>query len=262
MHYARRWLLWCALAGLSGCAGLLPADPQVRATLAPSGTLQVGVYPGSPTSMVRDPVSGEKLGVAYSLGQQLGRRLGVPVQVVEFERLAQVLDALKTGSIDFTFTNATEARARDIDFTPPLLQLELGYLVPPGSALQSLDEIDRPGMRVGVAQGSSSQGALARRFTSAVVVPAASLQQARDMLAQGQLDAFATNKGILFEIADQLPGARVLDGRWGLENMAIAIPKGREAGLPYLRQFAQDASGQLLPYIVSRAGLRGTSPAP
>jgi polar amino acid transport system substrate-binding protein len=76
------------------------------------------------------------------LGQALGNRLGVPVQVVEFGRLALVLDALKVGAVDFTFTNATEARAKDMAFTSPLIQLELGYLVPPGSVIAAVADVD------------------------------------------------------------------------------------------------------------------------
>lgn len=255
------WLLSTAVL-LAACAGLSPpADPAARQALAPTGVLRVGVYPGSPTSLVRDPQTGKSAGVALELGQALGRQLGVPVQVVEFSRLALVLDGIKAGSVDFTFTNATEVRARDMDFTEALIRLELGLLVPPQSTL-TVGEVDRAGVRVGVAQGSSSQGALGRLYKNATVVPAASLEAAQQMLRQGQLDAFATNKGILFEMSDQLPGYRVLDGRWGLESLAIAIPKGREAGMPYLRQFARDVqtSGRLQA-IVAAAGLRGLARA-
>jgi polar amino acid transport system substrate-binding protein len=262
----RRRLLSLALPlWLAGCAAVAPpatVDPQVRAALAPSGSLRVGVYPGSPTSLVRDAKTGQRAGVALELGQALGERLNVPVQVVEFERLALVLDAVKAGAVDFTFTNATEVRARDVDFTQPLVRIELGYLVPAGSRFGSIAEIDRPGVRVGVAQGSSSQGVLGRTMKSATIVTAPSLQAAAQMLQQGQLDAFATNKGILFELADAVPGSRVLDGRWGLETMAIAVPKGRQVAAPFLSEFAKRAqdSGQLAG-IVQRAGLRGTAPA-
>jgi polar amino acid transport system substrate-binding protein len=223
------------------------------------GTLRVGVYPGSPTSLVHDPKTGQAAGIAHDLGEALGRALGVPVRIVEFSRVAQVLEALKANQVDFTFTNATESRARDVDFTQPLVMLELGYLVPPASPITAIAEIDKPGVRVGVTQGSTSQGALARQFKQATIVPAPSLEKAAQMLRERALDAFATNKGILFEMSDQLPGYRVLDGRWGLEHMAIAVPKGRAAGMPFLRNFGDEirTSGRLQA-IVARAGLRGT----
>jgi polar amino acid transport system substrate-binding protein len=248
-----------AVALLGGCASAPTVDQVVKAALAPTGTLRVGVYAGSPTSLVRDAKTGESAGVALNLGQALGKQLGVPVQVVEFARLALVLDAVKAGAVDFTFTNATEVRARDMDFSDTLIQLELGFLVPPKSTLAKAADVDVAGIRVGVAQGSSSQGALGRVFKNAAVVPAPSLAQAQQMLLRGELDAFATNKGILFEMSEGVPGARVLDGRWGTESMAMAIPKGRAAAMPYLLQFASDVRANgLLASIVRKAGLRGT----
>jgi polar amino acid transport system substrate-binding protein len=236
------------------------ASAQVRQALAPSGVLRVGVYLGSPTSWVKDPKSGESVGIALDLGKELAKRLNVPVQVVEFDRVAQVLDALKDGKIDFTFTNATAVRAKDMDFTVPLVRLELGYLVAAGSTLQSVTEIDKAGLRVGVSQGSSSQGVLTQMYKQAKVIPADSLAKAKNMLETKQIDAFATNKGILFEMSDTLPGSQVLAGRWGLENLAIAIPKGRDAGKEFVQSFANNmAQSGLLSKVIVRSGLRGTA---
>ncbi len=268
MNQLRRFTLssaLLALAVLAGCAAPTPApsaavDQQVRQALAPTGPLRVGVYPGSPTSMVMDAKTGEKVGVALNLGRELARQLGVPFEAVEFKRVAEVVDALKVGAVDFTFTNASPARAKEVDFTAPLIDLELGYLVPPGSTMQSAADADRAGMRIGVAQGSTSQGTLSREYKQAKLVPVASLQVAAELLKQGQLDAFATNKAILNEMWDGLPGFRILEGRWGLEHLAVAVPKGREAGLPFLNQFAQEAkTNGLLQSIIDKSGLRGAA---
>ena len=164
---------------LSARAKAVAVSAEVRQALAPSGVLRVGVYPGSPTSWVKDPKTGESVGIALDLGKGMAKRLDVPVQVVEFDRVAQVLDALKDGKVDMTFTNATAVRAKDMDFTEPLVRLELGYLVIGASPLQSINEIDQAGMRVGVSQGSSSQGVLTQRFKWAKVVPAESLEIGR-----------------------------------------------------------------------------------
>ncbi len=249
--------LW--LAGCATPAGT-PPDAAVRAVLAPTGTLRVGVYPGSPTSLVRDPRTGAVAGVAHDLGQALGRALGVPVRLVEVQRVAQVIDGLKAGEIDVTFTNASPQRAREVDFTAPLLRLELGFLVPPESSIERIDEIDRPGRVVGVTQGSTSQATLPAVVRGPRIVPLASLAQAREALLAHRVDAFATNKGVLHDLADQLPGAKVLPGRWGTEQLAIAIPQGRGAAMPWLQRFADQlqASGQLQA-MATRAALRGLS---
>ena len=273
-----RRLLWsfaaAALLGLTACVSTWETPspttsqaawsvaPEVQHALAPTGVLRVGVYLGSPTSLVRDAKTGQSHGVAFELGHALGQQLGVPVQVVEYPRVAEVIEGLKKSDIDMTFTNATAARAKEVDFTPALIQLELGVLVPANSRIQSFADVDRAGVRLGVSQGSSSQGVLGARLKQATLVPVASLGVAQQMLQRGELDAFATNKGILFELAEKVPSAQVLKDRWGLENLAIAIPKGRDTAMPYLREFAQSlvARGELQK-MASRAGLRGLAQA-
>lgn len=258
-------LLVVATALLAGCSTLAPsaetdadADVAARRALAPTGVLRAGVYAGSPTSMIVDANSGQKIGIAHDLGRELARQLKVPFEVVEFRLIAEVLAALKVGAVDFTFTNATAARAIDVDFTAPMLRLELGYIVLAGSKITTLAEVDQTGNRIGVSEGSSSQGALSRQFKRATIVAAPSLKAAREMLSQRKLDAFATNKAVLSEFADELPATRILDGRWGVENMAIAVPKARERGMATLRAFAERVTANgLLQSIVEKTGLRG-----
>jgi polar amino acid transport system substrate-binding protein len=262
-------VLLVAAFALTGCAGFqqasneahvaqAKAEPSVQQALAPQGVLRVGVYLGSPTSLVRDAKSGASFGVAYELGHALAAQLNVPVQVVQYQRVAEVIDALKGNQVDMTFTNATAARAKEVDFTPALIQLELGLLVPVSSNIKSFDSVDRAGVLLGVSQGSSSQGVLSQRLKNATIVPVPSLTQVQQMLTERKLDAFATNKGILFELAEKMTDVRVLDDSWGVENLAIAIPKGRDVGMPYLQAFAQRAqkTGQVS-QMAQRAGLRG-----
>lgn len=261
----RNWLLAlvASAALLAGCASPFTApaptpNPGVRSTLAPSGKLRVGVYAGSPTSMVLDK-NGQKVGITLELGREMARWLNVPFETVEYPRIAEVIEAMKRGEVDFTFTNATDARAKDVNFTLPMVSLELGYLVGSGSKLQTIADVDRPGVRVGVTQGSSSQTTLGQKYKHATLVPVDTLKQAAQQIKLGQLDAFATNKGILYELADNVPGARILGGAWGMEHMAVAIPKGRESGLPYVSSFALTVRRDgTLQSVIARSGLRGT----
>jgi polar amino acid transport system substrate-binding protein len=241
---------------LSSGAQLTPA---VRQAVAPTGRLRVGVYPGSPTSLIRSEVPGEEKGLTVDLGREFARRLGIPAELVEFGQIQDVLAALRQGQVDFTVTNATPARAKDVDFSDPILGVELGYLVPANSSISTLADVDKPGIRVGVTAGSSSQGTLSGLFKNASLVPAATLQVAVTMLGGGKIDAYATNKAILFEMSDQLPGSRVIDGRWGIESFAVAIPKGRDQALAPVRMFADAVKSEgLVKRAADRAGMRGT----
>ena len=241
-----------------GVSSAIAVDSEPRLILAPSGVLRAGLYPGTPTSILPDAGSGEPRGVGYDLGKALARRLGVPYEPVVFAKNAEVLAAVKTGEVDVAFTNATAVRARDMDFGPPFLEIELGYLVPHGSALTTPAEVDAPGLRVGVTAGSSSDSTLSRDFKHAEVVRAATFDVAIEMMSSGAINAYATNKAALFEMAEKLPGSKVLEGRWGIERHAVAIPKGRDQAMAFIRQFTNEVKSEgVVGAAIARAGLRG-----
>ena len=235
---------------------------DVQHILAPTGTLRVGVYPGSPTSEVRD-ASGERRGLAVELGNELGRRLGVPVAIVEYRRAAEVVDGIAAGLADVAVTNASSARAERVAFTEPVMTLQLGFLVPAGSNVSAISELDRPTRRVGVTQGGTSEKTLHAVLPQAAFVPVASMASALQLLGAGGLDAYATNKSVLFELSDELPGSRVLAERWGLEHLAIAFPKGRDAASSFLAAFVAEArAAGFIDGAATRAGLRGQAAGP
>jgi polar amino acid transport system substrate-binding protein len=234
------------------------ATDQAREILAPNGRLRVGAFPGSPLSMATDSKTGEMHGIGIDLGKELAKRLDVPFEQVTYQRIAEVIDAMKAGDVDFTISNATPARAVDVAFSQTLLSVELGYLVPAASPITTISDLDKSGVRVGVTAGSTSQRSLPDILPNATVVPTQNSSHAIDMLERRELDVFATNKPTLFEMSDRMAGARVLDGRWGVEHIAIAIPKGREAAMEYLRRFVADVqTSGLLAQAIARAGLRG-----
>ena len=101
---------------------------------------------------------------------------------------------------------------------------------------------------------------LARTVKQAAVIASPSVPAGADLLTSGKVDVFAANKANLFELSDKLPGSRVLEGRIGVDEVAIALPKGREAGMAYLRKYVDDARSEgLVTTAVQRAGLRGAA---
>lgn len=250
-----------ALALWIGPADAAPPGSDVRQALAPSGSLKVGLYRGSPSSIVEGPTPEATKGVGFDLGKALAAALGLPFQPVILPSNDRVLEAIKEGAVDVAFTNDTAERAKAMDFSQTFMAVEKSFLVPAGSPLRRLADLERPGLRVGVSQGSSTAAELSTLYPGLTLEAEATLQLAGEKLAGHQLDAFATNKAILYQLSDGLPGSQVLAGRWGTEHFGAAIPKGRSAGMPFLRQFiaAAKADGTVAAAI-RRAGLRGTVP--
>lgn len=248
-----------ALLVLAGCAAL-PSGPTAdeKRALAPAGTLRVCLYLGGPTNALRDPATGEVKGVGFELGQALAQRMNIPYEPIIHPTPRAVIEAVIAGGCDATFIAQDPDRERIMDFTAVYMSIEHGFLVPAGSPITTISQVDRPGIRVGVPAGGSVIPPLKRTLANAQIV-GSSMGAAADLLKSGQVDVFAANKANLFEISDKLPGSRVLEGRFSVDRFALGIPKGRESGLAYARKFIEAAKSEgLVDAAIARAGVRGT----
>jgi polar amino acid transport system substrate-binding protein len=254
------WLITAALGLLlMGCAGISTAPtPEARQALAPTGKLRVGLLLGSPTHVTKDSASGEMKGVGFDLGKELARRMGVPFDPVIYPSIPALLDSGKSGAWDVTFIGVTPGRAKDFDFAPTHLEVEFGYLVPGGSSISAMADVDRPGIRVALQERSGPDVFFSPLLKNAVLVRAPSNPATLDLLKSGKADVMGSIKPILFELSKQLPGSRVLDGRPGIDPHAMAMPKGRDAGAAYARKFIQDTKSEgLVKAAIERVGMRG-----
>jgi polar amino acid transport system substrate-binding protein len=259
-------LLMTAMLGLllTGCGGISTAPTtEARQALAPTGKLRVGLQLGSPHNVLRDSVSGEMKGVGFDLGKELARRMGVPFEPIMYPSIGALLEGGKSGAWDVAFVGFSPARAKEWDFTALHMEVEFGYLIPGGSSISTMADVDRAGIRVAVQEKSQPDIFVSRTLKNAVVVRASSLAGTLEMLKSGRADAIFSIKPSLFEVSNQLPGSRVLDGRPGIDPHAMAMPKGRDLGVAYARQFIEEAKSEgLVKAAIERVGMRGAVVAP
>jgi polar amino acid transport system substrate-binding protein len=251
---------------LSACAGIrtptVPA-PEVRDALAPTGKLRVALQQGNALNVTKDPVSGEMKGVGFDLGKELALRLGVPFEPVLYPSIASLLDSGRAGGWDVAHFGFSPERAKEFDFAPVHLEVEFGYLVGGGSVISTMADVDRPGVRVAVQEKSGPEAFFARHLKNATLVRSPSNAAALEALKSGRAEVMGSIKPILFDLSNQLPGSRVLGGGPGIDPHAIAMPKGRDRAVPYLRQFMDEAKSQgHVKAAIDRAGLRGVLVAP
>jgi polar amino acid transport system substrate-binding protein len=237
--------------------------PVVRADLAPSGTLRAGINYANFILATKDPASGESRGVAIDLTRELGRRLGVPVELIPYDSVAAMVDAATAGAWDIAFLGIDPAREGEISFTAAYLEIEATYLVPAGSPVRAVADVEREGVRVAAPARANCELFLGRHLTRARLVRAPSADAAFDLLVTGRADVLAGLRQALIGLAERLPGSRVLDGRFMAVRQAVGVPRGRDAGLGYLRGVVEDvkASG-LVAQAIERTGARGIAVAP
>ena len=236
-------------------------SPAVRSELAPTGKLRVGLNMSNFLLTATDAATGKPKGLAADMGMELGRRLGVPVELVPFPNPGAVADAAKTGVWDVGFIGAEPQRANEIDFTAAYVEIEATYLVPPGSPIKAIPDVDRPGIRIAISDRSAYDLYLTRHLKHAELIRARGDDVFKRFLSD-KLDAMAGLRPGLVKNQEKLPGSRILDGNFTAVQQAAGAPKGRPAGAKYLREFIEDAKASgLVAKLIEKNNVRGLTVA-
>jgi polar amino acid transport system substrate-binding protein len=215
-------------------------SPDVVAELAPSGKLRAAINFGNTVLAQRDPAGGAPRGVSGELAPDPPRRLGVPIEYVTFDAAGKVFEALQKGAWDVAFMAIDPVRSAGIEFTGPYVVIEGAYLVPAGSPLQTNEDVDRDGVRIAVARGSAYDLYLTRAIKHATLVREPSGPEALALFRKDRLEAAAGVKQPIVAFAMEHPDTRVIPGRFMVIEQAMGTPKGREAGVRYLRKFVEE----------------------
>lgn len=238
-------------------------SPAVLAELAPTGKLRAGINFQNPLLTKLGP-NGEQSGVAVDLVIELAKRLGVPLEILSYHSAGTLADSATTDAWDVAVLADEPARAKDIAFAGATTEIEATYMVPAGSKLQKIEDVDSPGVRIALGAKSGYDLYLTRMLKHAQRVPIAGSGAAFKHFAAEKLEAFAGLKTELVKYAAELPGSRILDGRFMVVRHTAGTPRGRgEAGAAYLYAFVEAVKAEgLVTQWIAKSGVQGLSAAP
>lgn len=236
-------LLFLFISPLSFSQLMNQIDPKMIQSFAPTGTLRVGINLGNPVLAGLDAATQKPKGVTIDIANEIGKRSGIPVELVPFQTAGSTVDAIKTGNIDMIFVAIDPVRGADVSYTPPYIQIEGAYMVKANSPLKTNEEVDRPGVEIVVGKGSAYDLYLTREIKNAALLRAASSQAVIDDFMAGKGNVAAGVKQQLESDAKRYQDLRMLPGRFMVINQAIGIPKARpdyEKTTAYLSKIITD----------------------
>jgi polar amino acid transport system substrate-binding protein len=190
----------------------MPSE-QIVAELAPTGVLRAGINMSNFLLVSGQSPAGDPVGVAPDMARAIADRLGVPVAYQKFPRPGELADAAEDGVWDIGLIGAVPARAQKIAFSPAYAEIASTYLVPAGSPLTAIEQVDRPGIRIAVTARTAYELWLSRHIEHAELVRSESLDAAFEQFVADKLDALAGLKPGLLKDVQKLPGAKILDGQ-------------------------------------------------
>ena len=244
---------------MTGCA-TIPVPEAARMELAPTGKLRAGMNLTN-TLFTQKDSSGKLHGIAVDVMNELGARLGVPVEMVVHQSPGLVADAVNKNTWDVAILAIEASRAQTISFSPPISAIEATYVVRKDSPLRSVEQVDSSGVRIAAPAKAGYELYLRQALKNATLVDSEDLQGSIDMINGRKAEAMAALKPMLIDSMPQMPDARLLDGRFMTVNHGLSISRSKPAADEYLKQFVRElnASG-FIARSIERHGIKGLSP--
>src|SRR5688572_4923703 len=198
--------------------------PAAKAELTRTGKLRAGINFQNQFLTTLGP-NGEQGGVAVEFARELASRLDVPLEIISYKSAGALADSAIAGEWEISVLGDEPERAKIIDFAPPLTELEATYLVPAGSPIKSVGEVDRAGVRIVSPAKSAFDLYLARTIKNAQLVQIAGSKAAQEHFLKEKCDALAGLKPALIDLAPTLPGTRILDGNFTVVRHTVGMPR-------------------------------------
>jgi polar amino acid transport system substrate-binding protein len=229
----------------------MTANADALKDLAPTGKLRAAINLGNSVLAQKDEATGQPKGITPELARELGKRLGVPVELITYDAAGKVFDAAPKAEWDVGFVAIEPVRATVIEFTAPYVIIEGTYMVHKDSPLKVIADVDRPGIRIAVGLKSAYDLYLTRTIKNATILRASAGggKAMIDMFLKDKLEVAAGVKQPLMAYAKDHPEMRVMDGHFQEIQQAMGMPKkagvDQAAGAAYLRAFVEEmkASG-------------------
>ncbi len=230
---------------------------QVRAELAPKGVLRAGINLSNFLLVTGRTDNGEPEGISPSMAAEIARRLDVEIRYVTFKTPGELADAATEDVWDIGLIGAEPARAKHITFTAAYCEIEATYLVPPDSPLKTIEDVDKPGIRISVPSRAAFELWLTDNIEHAELHRAERGHAFEDFVAEN-MDALAGLRAGLVNDLEKLPGSRLLEGKFTAVQQAVGTPKGREAAAAYLSDFVEEAKASgFVEALIERFGVSG-----
>ena len=238
-------------------------NDKAKAELAPTGVLRAGINLSNFLLVTGRAANGNPEGVSPDMAQAIADKLGVPLKLIPFKSPGELADQATNNVWDIGNIGAEPQRAQKISFTAAYCEIEATYMVPAGSPIKSIAEVDKKGVRIVVAARAAYCLWLENNIKNATLVQVTGAEATLKKFVDEKFDVMAGLRPGLIKDVEKLPGARILDGQFSAVQQAVGTPKKNSAGAEFLAAFVEDAKKSgLVASFIEKHKVKGLSVAP
>ena len=236
---------------------------KARAQLAPTGVLRAGINLSNFLLVTGRSEKSEPMGVAPDMAREIAAALGVPVTYVTFKSPGELADQAGKNVWDIGLIGAEPQRAAVMTFSAAYVEIEATYMVPEGSPIKSIADVDKKGVRIAVSARSAYDLWLVNNIKNATLVQVSGLDAAYEKFMSDKLEVLAGLRPGLLKDVEKAPGLKILDGKFTAVQQAVGTAKPNVEGAAFLADFVEKAKKSgLVQSFIDRHKVKGLSVAP
>ena len=236
---------------------------KARAELAPTGVLRAGINLSNFLLVTGRTEKSDPVGVSPDMAKELAASLGVPVTYVSFKSPGELADQAGKNVWDIGLIGAEPQRAAVMTFSAAYVEIEATYMVPPGSPITSIAEVDKKGVRLVVSARSAYALWLENYIKHATLTQVSGLDGAFNKFLEDKFDALAGLRPGLLKDLEKHPELKILDGKFTAVQQAIGCNKPATEGARYIAEFVEKAKKSgLVASLIEKHHVKGLSVAP
>lgn len=238
-------------------------NDKAKAELAPTGVLRAGINLSNFLLVTGRSAAGDPEGVAPDMARAIAAELGVPVKYMPFKTPGELGDQVGNNIWDIGLIGAEPQRAEKIAFSAAYVEIEATYMVPAGSPIASIADVDKKGMRIAVSARSAYDLWLVNNIKNATLVQVSGLDAAFQKFMTDKLEVLAGLRPGLLKDVEKAPGLKILDGKFTAVQQAVGTARPNLAGAAFLAAFVEKAKKSgLVAELIERHKVKGLSVAP
>ena len=207
--------------------------------LAPKGYLRAAINLSNFLLVTGKESNGDPQGVSPDMAKALANELNVDIKLITFNRPGELADAISEDIWDIANIANEPERAKSITFSLPYTTIESTFLIRNGLNINSLQDVDKIGIKIAVAERSAYDLWLTENIQNADLIRAKSIEESFSIFQENKYEVLAGLRPKLIDDIKKTTDCYLLDEPFTFINQCIGSKPGNLEAENFINNFVK-----------------------
>ena len=207
--------------------------------LVPKGYLRAAINLSNFLLVTGKDSNGDPQGVSPDVARALAEELNVDIKLISFNRPGELADAILDDVWDVGNIANEPARAKSIRFSLPYTTIESTFLIRNGLNIEKLQDVDKKGIKIAVAERSAYDLWLTENIKNADLIRAKSIDESFFIFQENKYEVLAGLRPQLVDDIKKTTDCFILNEPFTNINQCIGMKPGNLEAENFIKNFVK-----------------------